>query len=211
MRWIKTIFWLVVLGLIASFLHYNLPHHDIVRIVGTETKRIDFAEDSFFWSAPEAGSAGDGVTRDVFFIQTQRANGKSMVYRNEDTAWGWPPYFKFNSYDLQTTAQSLVSTPEAPKWVAVQHYGWRNNFFNIFPNATKIRQVEGPDATIIPWASILILTFIGVVILLIWRMWVQFRERMIDPMVDRVGDGLDEMDARAKSRWARLKSRFGGK
>lgn len=207
MRWIKIIFWVVLLGLIGSFLHYTLPQTDIVRIVGTETKRIDFGQHSFFWSAPEGG-VGDGQTRDVYFIQTERPNGKPLVYRNEDTAWGWPPYFKFNSADLQATAQGLVSSSEAPKWVAVQHYGWRNQFFTIFPNAIKLRVVSGPDATIIPWASLIILGLLLAFVLLIWRMFVQFRERMIDPMVDRVGDGFDELDARAKSRWARIKGFF---
>lgn len=207
-RLFKWSFWGLAALLIFSFLHYTLPQTDIVRIVGANTKRIDFGENSFFWSGPEVGNATDGVTRDIFFIETIQPNGRPLVYRNEDTGWGWPPYFKLNSFNLQATASSLISTAEAPKWVAVQHYGWRNEFFTIFPNALSLRQVEGPDVRIIPWASIIILTLLALLVILIWRMLAQFRERMIDPMVESVGDRIEEIDAaadqardRARSRW----------
>lgn len=65
------------------------------------------------------------TNRDVQFIQAIRANGKPMVYRNEDTGWRWPPYFKFDTATLQTQADDLRSTAEAPKWAVVTHYGWR--------------------------------------------------------------------------------------
>lgn len=197
LRFVKWGMLAMVALLFASVLHYNLPQHDIVRIVGTDSKRMDFGENSFFWAGPDVGAGTDGLTRDVFFIQTVQPNGKPMVYRNEDTGWGWPPYFKLNSYNLQTTATELVSTKEAPKWVAVTHYGWRNEFFTIFPNAISLREVSGPDATIIPWMSIIILALLGALVVLIWRMLAQFRERMIDPLVDEVGDTIDEIDARA--------------
>lgn len=215
MRWFLRGLILVLVLLIGSVFHYTLPQTDVVRIVGASTKRIDFGENSFFWSAPESGLASDGLTRDVFFIETIQPNGKPMVYRNEDTAWGWPPYFKFNSFDLQALTSSMISTSEAPKWVAVKHYGWRNEFFTIFPNALSIRQVTGPDVSFFPWAAVSILIGLGLLVLLIWRMFARLRERMIDPMVDRVGDRIDEIDARADaararagSRWQRFKARF---
>lgn len=197
MRWVVRSFVALVVLLFLSVLHYNLPQHDIVRIVGADSKRIDFGENSFFWSGPDVGGGGDGLTRDVFFIQTVQPNGKPMVYRNEDTGWGWPPYFKLNSYNVQTVATSLISSAEAPKWVAITHYGWRNEFFTIFPNAISLRQVEGPEVRIIPWMSIIILVVLAALVLLIWRMLAQFRERMIDPLVDQVGDTIDDIDARA--------------
>ena len=205
----------ILVLLVLSVLHYTLPQHDIVRVVGTENRRIDFGENSFFWAGPDVGTA-PGTQRDVFFIQTVQANGKPMVYRNEDTGWGWPPYFKLNSHNLQTIANSLVSTEEAPKWVSVTHYGWRNEFFTIFPNAIALRQVEGPEVRIIPWVSIIILAGLALMTLLVWRMLAQFRERMIDPMVDSVGDTIDELDARAdaardraRGKWARFTAWLG--
>lgn len=215
MRWVIRSVVAILLLLVLSVLHYTLPQTDIVRIVGTDSKRIDFGENSFFWSGPDVGTA-PGTTRDVFFIQTVQANGRPMVYRNEDTGWGWPPYFKLNSYNLQTIATSLISPPEAPKWVAVTHYGWRNEFFTIFPNAIRLREVPGPDTRIIPWASIVILIVLALLVLLVWRMLAQFRERMIDPMVDTVGDTIDELDARAdaargraRGKWARFTAWLG--
>jgi hypothetical protein len=140
-----------------------------------------------------------------------------MEYRNEDTGWGWPPYFKINSSSLQTQATSLISTEENPKWVAITHYGWRNNFFTIFPNATSVRVVEGPDVTLIPWMNIVILTVLAGLLFMLWRMWAQFRERMIDPAIEDMGVAIDNLDARAdqaranaRTRWGRFKAWLAG-
>jgi hypothetical protein len=204
MRYAKWTLAALVALLIFSFLHYTLPQRDIVRIVATENRRIDFGENSIFWAAPDVGTA-PGATRDVFFIQTVRPNGRAMVYRNEDTGWGWPPYFKINSHNLQTQAANLISTTEAPKWVAMRHYGWRNEVFTIFPNAVSVRQVEGPDVRLVPWLNIVILTVLAAMGLLLWRMWAQFRERTIDPALGRAGDAWDRVDERADA----ARGRFG--
>lgn len=83
--------------------------------------------------------------------------------------------------------------------------------FSIYPNAVKVRAVEGPDVQLIPWVSIIVLALLGLVWLMLWRMWRQFRERMIDPAVDDLNVKLDELDAsadaardRAKGLWSRL-------
>jgi hypothetical protein len=44
------------------------------------------------------------------------------------------------------------------------------------------------------------------ILLLLWRMWAQFRERTIDPAMDSIGDTIDEVDARAEGIWSRLKA-----
>ena len=100
MRYFKRGFFAVLALLGFAFFHYTLPQHDIVRIVGTENRRIDYGEHSIFWASPSQTALAAG-SRDVFFIQTQRPNGRPMVYRNEDTGWRWPPYFKFDSSNLQ--------------------------------------------------------------------------------------------------------------
>ena len=140
----RYVFWTllgVVLLLTASVLHYTLPQYDVVRIVNTEVRRVDFGSNSVFWSHAGAGDASGTVNRDVFFIEGIRPSGRPIVYRNEDTGWIWPPYFKFDSANLQATSRDLVSTSEAPRWVAVRHYGWRNEWFSIFPNATSVREI----------------------------------------------------------------------
>ena len=191
MRFVKWVFGTVLAVFVLGFLHYTLPQTDIVRIVGTENRRIDFGENSWFWAAPDVGMAATG-SRDVFFINAVYPDGDTMEYRNEDTGWGWPPYFKMDSFSTQTQAKELISPPSAPVWVAVTHYGWRNQFFTIFPNAISVRQVAGPDVTIIPWASIVILTAFAILFWLLRRMWLQFRERMIDPAVIEAQEAADD-------------------
>lgn len=190
MRYIKWAFIILFWGSIAAVLHYTLPHHDIVRISDTYEKRIDPGENSMFWSSQDVGSNPNTPNRDVFFIQTRQANGKVMVYRNEDTGWGWPPYFKLNSSNLQAEAADLKSSPEAPRWVAMRHYGWRSEFLSIFPNAVKAWQVEGPEVRIIPWFNIIFLIVFGAVVWALYVRWRRFREARIDPMIEDVEDGL---------------------
>ena len=69
----------------VGVLHYNLPQRDIVRIVNTYEERRDFDDwTSVFWSG-RATTSTTNPTKDVLFIQTVKANGKAMVYRNQDT------------------------------------------------------------------------------------------------------------------------------
>jgi hypothetical protein len=205
MRYVKWTFFSIIAVLLFSFFHYTLPQHEVVRIVGTENRRIDFGENSFFWASPDVGTSVD-KNRDVFFIQTLRADNNPMVYRNEDTGWGWPPYFKLDSSNLQAQAQSMVSTAATPQWAEITHYGWRNEFLTIFPNAISIRAVEGPDVRIIPWFNILFFVVLAGVLFLLWRMWAQFRERTIDPTLESISDTFDEIDETADGLWARFKS-----
>lgn len=209
MRYVKWAFWAMIFAIFGSFLHYTLPQHDVVRIVGTYQERQDLTDwTSMFWSQPDDQS-GTLANRDVQFIQSVRPNGRPMVYRNEDTGWRWPPYFKFNTASLQTQADDLKSTVEAPKWAVITHYGWRNQLISIFPNAVSIRPVDGPDVTIIPWFNIFFFVFLGLVVLLLWRMWAQFRERTIDPVLTDAGEVWDSVDARADAARDRAKGVFG--
>jgi len=190
MTYVKWTFIILFWALVGAFFHYTLPQHDVARIVGTENRRIDFGENSIFWATSDVGTAA-GANRDVFFVQTVQNNGKTMVYRNEDTGWGWPPYFKFDTSNLQAEAASLISQSENPKWVMITHYGWRNEFLTIFPNAVALKQVDGPDATVIPWVNIVIL---GAFLALVWAIWVRwrrFRAKRIDPVLEEVGESFE--------------------
>ncbi|MFN4155699.1 MAG: DUF1523 family protein [Paracoccaceae bacterium] len=209
MRYVKWGFWLMLATLVFGFLHYTLPQTDIVRIVGTENRRVDIGENSIFWSRAEVGMS-ESTSRDVFFINAVYPNGRTMEYRNEDTGWGWPPYFKINSFGLQTQAKESASSEAAPIWVALRHYGWRNQFFTIFPNAVGIKRVAGPDVTIVPWLNIVILTFLALVLFMIRRIWMQFRERTIDPALEDASETWDAVDARADAARDRAKGFFGG-
>ena len=195
---IKWTFWGVIWLIIAAFFHYTLPQVDIVRITDTYEKRIDFGENSIFWSHADVGNSTALGNRDVFFIQTRRAKGDVMVYRNEDTGWGWPPYFKFDTTNLQAEASDLKSAAGTPQYVAVKHYGWRNEFLSIYPNAISIRPVAGPDVRIIPWTNIILLTLLVAIVWAVWVRWRRFRQARIDPMLDEMGDNFDEAGGRIR-------------
>ena len=198
---IKWIFWITIWVLVGAFFHYTLPQTDIVRISDTYEKRQDLGENSLFWAQADAGSDATLTNRDVFFIQTRRAKGDVMVYRNEDTGWGWPPYFKFDTSNLQAEAADAKSTTADPQYYAIKHYGWRNEFFTIFPNAISIRAVDGPDASKgIPFLNIFILVLFFAVVWAIWVRWRRFRMANIDPTLEAMEDGLAEK-SQGFSKW----------
>ena len=155
---------------------------------------------------PSVLSSSTRVTA-CFLGETIKPNGAPLVFRNEDTGWGWPPYFKFDTADLQTQARNLVSTEAEPQWVAVRHYGWRNQLFSIFPNATSVQIVESPDVRLIPWFNIVFLTILTIIALTIWRLWRNFREARIDPVFDEIDETADEARGWVSRQFNRLRGR----
>jgi hypothetical protein len=207
-KWGLRILALVIVGL---FLHYTLPQRDIVRIVDTGNRITQIGANWIFYSIEDTGTGAEtSTTRDIRFIDAVYPDGSSvMVYRNEDTGWFWPPYFKWDSSTLQAEATNLRSTGAAPQWVAVTHYGWRIPLVSAFPNAVSITPVEGPDVTLIPWVNIIILTFLAFVIFMIRKMWLQFRERMVDPALADVGETFDAAGARVEAVQKEARGFFG--
>ena len=190
-RWTFRIFFLLLLG---GCLHYTLPQRDIVRIVDTFEERQDFGGwTDMFWQNTGNATADAPVTRDVLFIQSRSANDKPMVYRNQDTGWGWPPYFKFDTANLQTEAADAASRADAPKWFAIRHYGWRITWLGdgIFPNALSMKPVDGPDVRLIPWFNIVFLTILALILITIWRLWRNFWKRRVDPVLDDIDEAGD--------------------
>ncbi len=208
MRYVKWTFWLLVIAAVASVLHYTLPRHDVVRIVGTENRRIDLNDNRLFWAATPRDAEGADV-RDIRFILAIRPNGREMVYRNEDTGWGWPPYFKFNSSNVQARAADLVSTSASPQWVAVTRYGWRNEFFSSFPNAIALRPVSGPEDRPVPWVAIGIIGVLSGIslwlVLAVRRFWF----RRVEPAMDRAEARADEARLAGRGAIGRFFKRLG--
>jgi hypothetical protein len=217
MQKVKTTFFVLVFVLVGGLLHYVLPQHDIVRITSTEVIRTDFSSiNRLFYAQADSGSAELG-TRDLRLVYTEKKKTfllgfiardarQVMVYRNEDTGWIWPPYFKFDSSDLQAQA-AAVGTSDGENWAVMTHYGWRNKYLSIYPNAIGIRAVDGPDVRVIPWFNIFFFIFAVVAFLFLRAMWRQFLERTVDPAiqdmgerVDAVGDAVSEKRGRVR-RW----------
>ena len=185
MKWFKRIFVLLAVVFLAASLHYFLPRRDIVQIVGTDVKRMDLGEKPKFWDKADAGTK-EGATRDVRFINTIDQDGKSRVYRNEDTNLSFPPYFKFDSSDLSAKAQSFAKQDDV--WVAVTHYGWRLKVWSKYPNATKVRKVTGPNATLVPWFNIAFFSLLALFLNSVIRTVLKFKKNRIDPVVDKIED-----------------------
>jgi len=212
MQRIKVIFRVTAFVLAGLFLHYVLPQHDIVKVTSTEIIRTDFSTlNRLFYAQADSGAA-EQPTRDLRLINTQkqdtfllgfvqRDSSGVMVYRNEDTGWIWPPYFKFDSADLQAEAANLARGDE---WAVVTHYGWRIRWASIYPNAVGVRTVSGPDVSIVPWFNIFFFLFLMGAIVFIRAMWRQFRERSVDPLLDAAGDQLDEVQAGVAERKGRV-------
>jgi hypothetical protein len=191
MVYVKWAFWGLFWLIVAGFLHYSLPQRDIVRIVNTYEERQNVTGwTKVFWAASDQ-SQERLQSWDVQFIQAIDADGDPMVYRNEDTGWGWPPYFKFDTANLYTDASDSVSSKAEPEWYAVTHYGWRNEFLSIFPNAVGIKQVAGPDVRLIPWFNIVVLTVLAAFAWGIWARWRRFRRNKIEPKIDEWTDGWE--------------------
>lgn len=185
---------IVALLILGAFLHYTMPQRDVVQIINTYNKNTPIGANWMFYSIEDTGTGVEttATIRDIRFIDAVYADGESvMVYRNEDTGWFWPPYFKWDSSTLQAEAQNLKSDKANPQWVAVTHYGWRLPIFSIFPNAVSVTPLADPNVTLIPWLNIIILAFLGFVIFMVRRMWLQFRERMVDPAVAEVEEAGD--------------------
>jgi len=193
MDYVKPAIFGILLAAVAAFLHYNLPQRDVVQIVGTEVSREDVEQ-------PD----GTTITRDVRFINARSEGGAPRVYRNEDTGWGWPPYFKFDTGNLQAEAQSMAKSDQ---WVAVTHYGWRIPMLSMYPNAVWMRPAEGADVRLIPWFNIVFLVLLAALVWGIWRRIQRFRNRRIDPLLEDIDDEWDEARGRARGFWRRLTGR----
>ncbi len=127
-----------------ALLDYFLPHHRVLRIVGTEIKRVDATGRTSKDKAP-------GQTHDVYYVYAEDVETKKPhVFRNEDTGWGFPWYLKFDSADVQATAQSIAGERGTAIFT---YYGWRIQIFSLMPNAVKIVRAA-PDATVFPWFNV---------------------------------------------------------
>jgi len=201
MRRIRTFIRIFVVLVAGLFLHYVLPQQDVARVVSTEVIRTDFsAVNRMFYAQADAGATDLGsrdlrlinaVRKRTFLFGLIRGGDRTMVYRNEDTGWIYPPYFKFDSANLQTEAQDLQSSPSDPQWTIITHYGWRIPFMSIYPNAVTVEAASGPDQRIIPWFNIILLTVLAAFAWGVRVRWKRFRANRLDPKIAQ-WTGADE-------------------
>lgn len=206
---IKWTFRIIAAVFVLAFLHYTLPQHDIVRVTGTYNRLTTVGpENAWAYASPDSGTQESTTTRDIRFVEATFPDGGVIVYRNEDTGWIWPPYFKYDSSNLQAEAGNLKSDAANPKWVVVTHYGWRLPILSIYPNAVSVREATGPDEQIIPYVPIVVIAFLIFAVVMIRRMWAQFWERSIEPVAAEVGETWDGVETRATGVFGRIKAWF---
>ena len=144
---------------IGGIVNYAMPSYDETYVTGMEVRRMD--KDGVISKANPA----DGEVRDVYFLFTESEPNKVMVYRNEDTGWGLPPYFKFGSADIQAKAQAYANEKQR---VQIKYYGWRINWMNEFRNIVSIKPLlEGetvaqPIVSYVLYGIIVLLFFLSV-------------------------------------------------
>ena len=144
---------------IGGVVNYAMPSYDETYVTGMEVRRMD--KDGVISKANPA----DGEVRDVYFLFTESEPNKVMVYRNEDTGWGLPPYFKFGSADIQAKAQAYANEKQR---VQIKYYGWRINWMNEFRNIVSIKPLlEGetvakPIVSYVLYGVIVLLFFLSV-------------------------------------------------
>ena len=178
MRWFLTVLGVIFGVAVFLFLDYALPSRQTVRISDAYNRLTDIGANAVFYASPDTGTVQNAQgQRDVRFIDAVRPGGRVFVYRNEDTGWVWPPYFKYDSANLQAEATNLQSSARDPIWVSVTAYGWRLPWMSTYPNAISINTVAGPDDRPTNWAALIVCGVLLALLTLVWRMWAQFRQR----------------------------------
>lgn len=162
----------VIALLTALWLDFYLPEKSVTTITGVEVKRVD--KDGPISKTNPA----DSPTTDVYYIYTAHDDSQVRVFRNEDTGWHWPYYFKFNSADVQARAKTLEFDK---KLARITSYGWRITMLSHFPNVVKVEPVDSADVStwsLVRWIGFLL--WAGLFGFLGWRLYSWFEKREIE-------------------------------
>lgn len=184
MRVVKWVVAILVVAVAGAFLHYVLPKREVVTITSAYNRFVEPGEIRGLRSLGRTQAQAGRPGVDVFFINARSRTGRLMEFRNEDTGFGFPPYFKFNSATLHNRAQEAVSTPDNPRWMVIRYYGWRVPFLSMFPNAVGLEPAESRDMRLIPWFNIVVLTLLAALIWAVWARVRRWRRRRMDPVAE---------------------------
>jgi hypothetical protein len=99
------------------------------------------------WDVQISGVTGDGRNIQYRIETVRTGTADTQIFRNEDAGF-MPPYFKFDSADLQALASRI--TQECPQEPVTMHgYGMRIAFLDMFPNVISIdapaRCIDAPS------------------------------------------------------------------
>lgn len=162
---------LIVLAL-AGLLAWVLPQHRVVYVQGTEVRRGD---GSVVQSRDMPPRTEPG--RDVYYLHTASLDRTQVhVFRNDDTGFGFPWYFKMDAAEVQGRAQLLARKED--QLALVTYYGWRVPVLQLFPNAVDIEAWDSPQEPL----PIFNLTFLALLAIVMsgsaWRLrrWRRARE-----------------------------------
>jgi hypothetical protein len=140
MRWPRIIFLSLILLLLGRSCTTRCRSAMLCGSLATQLQLTEISGwSALFYAQSDSGVEGTSVQRDVRIISAVRPDNTPIDYRNEDTGlFGWPPYFKIDSQDVQTEAQDLRSTRDNP--LGGGHpLRLAQNLFSSYPNAVSIR------------------------------------------------------------------------
>lgn len=158
MAWIRKGLWgvagLLLLAL-AGLLAWALPQHRVVLIDGIEVRRDDGSVEKGRDPVP---LRREGV--DMYYIYASNPEGNDViVYRNEDTGFHFPWYFKMDAAEVQGRAH-LLSRKQG-QLALVTYYGWRIPVLGLFPNAVDVRAWDRPEEPL-PIFNITLLSLLAI-------------------------------------------------
>lgn len=141
-KFFKTVTFVIIFAIFASLfglVEYATPHYRVAYVTGVEVKRAD----------PSKKANAQSSFKDTYFIYTAEADDPNdvKVYRDEDTRWGFPFYFKFNSADVAGVATNLANAGQGEhrQLAQIKYYGWRIKILSQFPNIVSIKPLDKAD------------------------------------------------------------------
>ncbi|QIW15329.1 hypothetical protein A4G20_02760 [Pasteurellaceae bacterium RH1A] len=151
---IKWFLMLVLLSLhivLVGVVNYSFPSYDVTNITSGDVRRVD--KDGVI----SASNPADGEIRDVYYLFTSNnATEKAIQYRNDNTGWGYPFYFKFNSGEIQARAMAFA---EKKQTVQIKYYGWNAPMFNEERKLVSVQAFNEGDSKSLPIVSYILYAF----------------------------------------------------
>jgi len=162
--YLRRALWAACVLFVAAYglaLTYALPRTQILRLSGTDV-----------------ATTSTEVANALSFVHAVDRHGRSLVFRNEDTGWGFPPYFFKRSSEVAKEASRLASSNN--RWVALMYYGFRVPLMGAYPNVVGIESASRAAEPQAPWFNIVFLLAHPIVGgYLAWK-WVRWRKPALE-------------------------------